>query len=111
MIEKNILDYLNERMIVPAFMEIPDDHPARFLIIEKTGGSEENHLKSTVIAVKSYADSLYEAALLNESLIQTMREVEALDEICSCRLNTDYNFSDTVRNIHRYQAVFDIFYY
>lgn len=111
MIEKITQDYLNDTMSAPAYLQIPDNPPEKFLIIEKTGGSVENFLKGAVLAIKSYAGSLYDAAQLNEELKTAMQNIAVLGEISSCKLNTDYNFSDTARGINRYQAVFDIFYY
>ena len=32
-------------------------------------------------------------------------------EIAACRLNSDYNFTDTAKKKYRYQAVFDLVYY
>ena len=111
MIEKIILDYLNETLSVPAYMEIPKDAPTRFVVIEKTGSSLRNHIKDAIFAVQSYADSLYDAAVLNEELKQTMLSAVALDDIVSVRLNTDYNYTDSTTKQYRYQAVFEITHY
>ena len=40
-----------------------------------------------------------------------MGELPSHPEVASCRLNSDYNFTDTTKKQYRYQAVFDIVYY
>lgn len=111
MIEKVLLDYLNEALDVPVYMEIPAEHPTSFVLIEKTGSSLENHLYSAVFAIQSYAATMYEAASLNDGVKAAMLAAVELAEITSVSLNSDYNFTDSTTKRYRYQAVFDIFHY
>lgn len=112
MIEKIILDYLNSKLSVPAYMEIPEEknRPKRFVLLEKTSGGEENHISSAILAIQSYAESLYEAAVLNEAVKAAMREAIVLNTVSKAKLNTDYNFTDTTKKQYRYQAVYDLVY-
>lgn len=48
MIEKNILDFLNNAGI-PAYMEEKPGMPDEYVLIEKTGGGKENHIKSATL--------------------------------------------------------------
>ncbi len=111
MIEKIVLDYLNETLNVNAYMEIPNENETSFVVIEKTGSGERNHIFDATIAVQSYGETLYEAALLNEEVKTAMDNIIELDEVCSCDLNSDYNFTDTTTKQYRYQAVFDLVHY
>lgn len=112
MIEKIILDYLNTTLPdVPVYMEVPEDRPAVFVVIEKTGSSRINHIDSATIAVQSYAASLYDAAALNERVKATMLDAITLDSISRVALNSDYNYTDTASKHYRYQAVFDVTFY
>lgn len=61
-------------------------------------------------ALQSYADSMYEAALLNREVINKMRKMITLDEIFKVKLNSDYNFTDPNTKKYRYQCIFDITY-
>lgn len=54
---------------------------------------------------------MYHAAVLNEEVKAVMEQAIELDEIVSVQLNSDYNYTDTTTNRHRYQAVFDITHY
>lgn len=115
MIEKIILDFLGERLSVPVSMEALNNEK-RYVVIEKTGGSETNYISSATVAIQSVTDSrkggtLYEAAELNEEVKQAMREIEELEEVSSCSLNADYNFTDTTTKNYRYQAVFNLIHY
>ena len=92
-------------------MEEPEKPPKRYLLIEKVGSAEENYISSVVIAVQSYAESLYQAAELNRTVKKAMWAATDLDEISGCRLNSDYNYTDKETKRYRYQAVFDVTYY
>lgn len=111
MIEKTVCDYLNDVMGLPAFWEKPEDMPEEFLIVEKTGGSVSDRIKSATIAIQSYAGSMYRAAEINEAVISAMENLAELSEVSGVRLNSDYNFTDTTTKQYRYQAVFDITHY
>lgn len=111
MIEKVIRDYLEEQLGVPTRLEEESGLPEEYLLIEKTGGGMENHIKTAAIAIQSYSSSLYRAAKLNEKVKETMENSIDLDDICKCDLNNDYNYTDTSRKKYRYQAVFDIVHY
>ena len=113
MIEKTIIDYLGGVFPqIPVLAERPsEDIPEKYIVIDNTGTSETEHIKSSAVAVQSYGASLYEAAELNDDVMDAMRGFTTLNEICSCRLNSAYNFSDTASKIYRYQAVFNITHY
>ena len=111
MIEKTVVDFLNEHLSVPAYAEKPDKEPSKYVLIEKTGGSESDYIESAMIAVQSYADSFFSAAELNEEVKSTMRNLVNLDEIVSAKLVRDYNFTDTTKKKYRYQAIFNLVHY
>lgn len=111
MIEKIILDYLTGAGVT-AYMEIPDGGGVMpYVVIEKTGGGDENHINSATVAIQSYGDTLYQAALLNDQIVALMEDIVLLPEVSACELNSDYNFTDTTKKEYRYQAVFDLVYF
>lgn len=111
MIEEILIDYLSKVLPVPVYAEMPSNSPKKFVIVEKTGGGEENYLKSAMVAVQSYGETLLAAAQLNNLVKSAMENLADNPEVCKAKLNTDYNFTDTATKRYRYQAVFDIFYY
>ena len=111
MIEEIIYNYLNTANI-SAIMEIPEGGiTPPCVLIEKTGGGEENHIRKATVAIQSYGTSLYSAASLNETVIAAMRGITEKPEVSACELNSDYNYTDTTKKLYRYQAVFDVVYY
>ncbi len=110
MIELIIYEYLKQYLTVPVFLEILDDMPTEYVVFEKTGSSEKNHVHSATIAFQSYAGSMFQSAALNEEVKSVVENMIESDAISSARLNSDYNFTDTQTKKYRYQAVFDITY-
>ena len=111
MIELTILNHLKTKLSVPVYLEEPETKPARYVLLEKTGSGRSNRLGSSTFAFQSYAESLYEAAALNEKTKAAGDSLIELKEIASVRLNSDYNYTDTATKRYRYQAVFDIYHY
>ena len=111
MIERIMIDYLNNVLVPPVYMERPENPPREDVIIQKTGSSKHNQICSATMAFQSYSESLYEAALLNEDVKAAVENAVTLPEICSTKLNSDYNFTNTAMKQYRYQAVFDITHY
>ncbi|NCC60989.1 MAG: hypothetical protein EOM12_08595 [Verrucomicrobiae bacterium] len=111
MIEKTILDFLRTHLTEPVHLEKPTTAPSRYVVFEKTGGRGSNGLLSSTFAFQSYAESLYEAAALNKRVKDAVDNLITLDTIGSVKLNSDYNFTDTITKKYRYQAVYDITHY
>lgn len=111
MIEEIVLNFLLEKLNMPVYLEMPENPPEEFVIIEKTGGGKNNKIASSTIAIQSYAKTLFFAAKLNENVKKVMEDIVDLNEITKSELNTDYNFTDTSTKRYRYQAVYDIVHY
>lgn len=115
MIEETVLQYLQEKLNtldppVPVYMERPEELPAKYVILEKTGSGVENYIYSATFAVQSYAPSLYEAAVLNDTVKDFMENLPDERDVGASDCNSDYNFTDPETRDYRYQAVFDIIY-
>lgn len=112
MIEKIIYDYLNNMLNIPAYLEKPATVPNEYVLIEKTGSNQNLTLKEATFAIQSCAKSLFEAATLNEEVKDVMNMIaDKVDKVVFCKLNSDYNFTDTTAKEYRYQAVFDVTHY
>ena len=74
MIEKMILDYLTSNLSVPVFPERPENEPERYVLIEKTGSGKKDQINRATIALKTYAESMYEASCLNEIVKEKMED-------------------------------------
>lgn len=111
MIETTILDYLRDRLGVPVTMEVPEGASGTFVVLEKTGSSRQNYIRRATLAVQSYAPTLLLAAQLDDAVIEAMLALPTLDQVGVCKLERDYNFTDTETKKYRYQAVFAVTYY
>jgi hypothetical protein len=114
MIEQIIYDYLKTSLSgdeIPVYMERPATPPSCYVLIEKTGGGEDNHIQRATVAVQSINTSLLNTAVLNEKVKEFMRAAISLDKIAKVECNSDYNFTDSSTKTYRYQAIFDIKYY
>ena len=112
MIEKIVLDHLKDVTRKPVYMEVPErDAPSEYILIEKTGSSNENFITTSTLAIQSISTSLYKAAQLNVYVIEAMKSLIENNSISKCKLDSDYNFTDTETKQYRYQAVFDITHY
>lgn len=92
-------------------MEIPPDPPGCFVVLRKADSSRENRIDSAMFVARSYAESLLEAAKLNEQVKAAMDSLPELDAVASSRLNGDYPYNDTANKRRCYQAVYDITHY
>ncbi len=115
MIEKTVLDYLLTEQISGVgsnvYMEVPVNPPVKYIVVEKTASGFDDRIHSAMIAVQSYSQiSLYDAASINEDVIEAMEAMAETTDVYSCRLNSDYNFTNTQTKEYRYQAVFNIYY-
>lgn len=111
MIEKDLVDFLNDKLTVPAYTMRPADAPERFVLIEKTSGGMNNFIESVSVVIQSHdKTSLLGAAELNEEVKRIMLQAPILERIGGVRLNSDYNFTDTSMKEYRYQALYNISY-
>ena len=114
MIEETIINWFNQAHgagLPKAYMMRPEDEPRKYILVEKTGSSKQNHIKASTFAFQSYAPTLLEAAELNEQVKETVEGMIELDEITAISLNSDYNFTNTANKQPRYQAVYNITHY
>ena len=81
-----MLDYLTERLDVPVYMEEPTEDLTDYVLIEKVGSSESNHVPTATLAFQSYGSSLYEAALRNLLVKTLVSNSVELDQISAVRL-------------------------
>lgn len=110
MIEKTVLDYLSNELSVPVYMEVPENPPSSYVIIQKTAGSITDYINSATLAIQSVAASLLNAATLNDTIIEKMVDIWKYKDVSRSSLNSNYNFTDSRTKQYRYQAVFDLTY-
>lgn len=111
MIEVIVLNHLSSQLEVPVYMELPEELPDRFVIIEKVGMRREDLVTNASLAFQSYSlSSLYEAAALDVEVRQAVESLITLPEIGSARIASSYNHTDTRTKRYRYQSTYEIYY-
>lgn len=110
MIEKVVRDFLAQRLNVPVYTETPEEIPQRYVIIEKTGSGKANRVNHATIAIKSHAETMYQASVLNDNAKDAMNALIEIQTISKSELNSDYNYTNTTDKHYRYQAVYNIVY-
>lgn len=111
MIEKIVLDYLNNALEYPTYTQEQNNGEKYFYLIQKVGSSVDNKIDTSMVAIQSYAPSRFEAAEMNYAMIEAMNDIIQMDEIGKCKKNSDYDYTDTSKKRYRYQALFEIVHY
>lgn len=110
-IEEVIIQYLSKVLGVSVYGGKPSkDIPTRYVLVEKTGSSRVDYINTADIVLQSYAESMIEAARLNEDVKSAMDSIIEHKDIYKAKLNTDYNYTDTTKKQYRYQAVYQVTY-
>lgn len=112
-IEAAIISFLSDTLKSDdVYAERPERLPEKYIIIERTGGGETDHIQSATVAIQSISrNSLLEAAEMNAQILKVMPLIVQENwNVSCCRLNSAYNFTDTESKQYRYQAVFDLYY-
>lgn len=111
MIEFIVKEFMEQRLLVPVFMEFPKNPSERFVVLKKGDSGRENLLDAAMLVADSYAESLLEAARLNEQVKAVLDDLIQLDAVSSSRRGGDYPAFDTKNKRYRYQAVQNITHY
>jgi len=112
MIETILIDYLSSEIGVSVTAERPRARQGEYLVIDKTGSSESDHLESAMVAVQCFADTKASAASLCSRVKKAMRSIaDKRGDVTRSSLNSDYDNTDTSTKKYMYQALFDITFY
>lgn len=110
MIEIITRDYLKSIFDEEVYLAVPAKPPAKYIVVEKTGANESNHIKTATLAVQSHASTMYEAMELSARVVNAMKNMITLGEISSVNAH-DYNYTDTATKQYRYQATCEVVYF
>lgn len=124
-IESSIIGFLADRLTetvtvngqsttvpVSVSAETPPGPPGKYVVVERTGGGEEQSgLLRATFAIRSCAPTIGGAMGLSGRVRTAMRLLPTLHCVFSCRCTREYNFSNPAdKHRRRYQAVFDVLY-
>lgn len=112
MIEDIIIAYLAGAQSLPVYAEVPVDPPTEYIVIQRTGGAEENLIREATVALQTVTmTSRYRAAQLAESVRELMLAITSRPEIFHSSVNAGpYDFTDPSTKAYRYQTVYTLYY-
>ena len=108
-IEKIIRDYIKDHLGVPVYCERPEQKPNKYIIVTKTASTESDRLTNAHISIQSNAETMYDAMLLNEQVIELLDANDIPD--IGCKIEGDYAYTDAATKTYRYQCAYNIYYY
>lgn len=113
MLEEQLIGYLEEKTGLHTSNEKTAGRiPQEYILVQRTGGSEVNMVDGAVYAIQSISSiSKLRAAEINELVKSAMRRFNEAANISSCKLNSDYDFTDARSKEYRYQAIYEIVYF
>lgn len=112
MIEKILIAYLNNVMNVPVYAEKPiKDIPSQYIVLRQIDGGMINKINAATISFESYAESLVQAAELNDELQEKLFDVIILDEISSSTLGGSSRSIDIQTKSYCYESIFNFYFY
>jgi len=110
MIETTIKDYLDTALVgIPIRLEIPKNMPEKFVVLHIIDRGRDNFIESVTMEFDSYADSKYEAAILDESLREAIDTMNETSDI-SCKFSGGDDSNDTTYKKYRYRCYYNLYY-
>lgn len=110
-IEQKVKQYLEDKLHIPTRLQYPEELPDTFIVIQRTGGNEENFISHASLSIASIAPSLYEAMEMDHKVLLAMRTIADGITITGCRYNGGGNWTDPTSGQYRYRSYYEINYY
>lgn len=112
MIEATLRKYLEDNLdSIPVLMEFPKNPPKKFIVMQLADGGRVNHIDAATFFVTIYADSLYAAAQVNESVIDLLLDAIQLPGITNSILGQNQSGTDSANHLYTYNLTFNFYYY
>ena len=112
MIEVRIKEYLDtafENTGVSVYLETPDTLPEKFIVFQVIDRGKDNLIDAVTIEFSSFANSKYEAALLDEKLRGIIEDLHEGSDI-TFRLGGGSDETDTSLKKYRYRCFYNLYY-
>lgn len=114
MIENIILQYLSEILNVPVSLETPEENHDQYIVFEVVDREKENFIDAVTVEFNSYADTKYNAALLDKSVRKSIENMISISNITSVEIGSGRSSGDNYDSElkkYRYRCYFNIYYY
>jgi len=113
MIELILYNYLKTALSVPVFMEVPGNKNEldKYVLLSKIDAGIINHIKAATFSVEVYADSLYNAAELSETVKNALFDAITNDAITSVTLGSERLANNTQTKEYKYDIIVNLYHY
>ena len=112
LIEERIRDFLLSELSednIGVYLETPQTLPQSFVVLQIAERDEENYINGVTMEFRSYAQSKYEAAILDEKVRNAMKTLHEGSDI-SAKLGGGNDSTDTALKMYRYRSYFNLYY-
>jgi len=109
MIEVTVKEHL-ETMLdgIPVYMETPNDISGKFVVLQIIDREKNNLIDAATVEIRSYADSKYDAAVLDESVRGAMEDLNQSD--ITAHIGGGNDDTDTSLKKYRYRCYYNLYY-
>lgn len=111
MVDVEILNRLKALLSLNVYMEVPDDAPEEFYVIQFVKGECRHGLAEMSIIAQSYGNTMYRACDMNKDMEAALESLITEDYIRDISRNGSYPYNKTDIKQYRYQCLFDVSYY
>lgn len=109
MIETTVKTYLDTALEgIPVYLETPNDTSGKFIVFQLIERGKENLINEATLEFRSYADSKYDAAALDEALREAMDTLNESD--ITTKLGGGNDDPDTTLKKYRYRCYYNLYY-
>lgn len=109
MIETTVKTYLDTALEgIPVYLETPNDTSGKFIVFQLIERGKEDLINEATLEFRSYADSKYDAAALDEALREAMDTLNESD--ITTKLGGGNDDPDTTLKKYRYRCYYNLYY-
>ena len=109
MIETTVKTYLDTALEgIPVYLETPNDTSGKFIVFQLIERGKEDLINEATLEFRSYADSKYDAAALDEALREAMDTLNESE--ITTKLGGGNDDPDTTLKKYRYRCYYNLYY-
>lgn len=110
---EDILMQLEDILNVPVRLEFPKGEHKRFVVFEVVERQKQNYIDAVTVEFSSYAESKYQAAVLDKAVRHAVESLISNNQITSIKFgggSSGDSYDETMKR-YRYRCYYSIFFY
>lgn len=110
MIETTVKNYLDSVLEgIPVYLEVPKPMPEKFIVFQMIDGGVDDLINEVTFEFRSFANTKYDAALVDEALRDAMGLMNEGTDI-TCKIGGRNDDQDSVLKKYRYRCYYNLYY-